>query len=174
MSEGSTGTQAQRIHFGDGGSVPNNPNLPVVLVRGALTGHSASAIRSQFEAKGWTGTWTYVVFDYHHYHPDAHEALCVASGWADIMLGGPQGETVRLEAGDLVVLPAGTGHCRVASSDDFAICGCYPPGQQNYSVLRAQHGARASHGATIAKVPLPKTDPVFGPDGPLMEAWTPT
>ena len=127
--------QAEFIDFPDGGSIPNNPDLPVMLVRAALPEHSAAAICQQFENCGWAGTWTYTVFDYHHYHHDAHEALCVASGWADIVLGGPiVGQSVRLEAGDLVVLPAGTGHCLVDSSDDFSICGCYPPGQSHYTI----------------------------------------
>ena len=161
------------LMFSDGGSVPNNPNLPVMLVRGALPDYSASTICQHFENCGWTGTWTYVVFDYHHYHHDAHEALCVASGWADIVLGGPTvGQTFRLEAGDLVVLPAGTGHCRVDSSSDFAICGCYPPGQSNYTIVKERDGALARHAADIANVPLPETDPVFGADGPLITGWS--
>ncbi|MEP3047935.1 cupin [Marinobacter alexandrii] len=163
---------AKFVTFGDGGTIPNNPILPVMLARGALPGHSASEICRHFEEMGWTGTWTYVVFDYHHYHHDAHEALCVASGWADIVLGGPEvGQTFRLEAGDLVVLPAGTGHCRIDSSPDFAICGSYPPGQSCYTIVRAQEGALARHGTAIAAVPLPGTDPVFGPYGPLLDGW---
>ena len=81
------------------------------------------------------------------------------------------GETFRLEAGDLVVLPAGTGHCRSASSSDFAICGCYPPGQSNYTIVREQDRAMARHAADIAAVPLPETDPVFGKEGPLLTGW---
>ncbi len=163
---------AEYLMFGDGGTIPNNPDLPVMLVQGALPQYNAAAICRQFESCGWAGTWTYVVFDYHHYHHDAHEALCVAAGWADIVLGGPVvGESFRLEAGDLIVLPAGTGHCLVASSSDFAICGCYPPGQTNYTIVRGRDGALARHGDYIAAVPLPETDPVFGADGPLLTGW---
>ncbi len=160
------------LYFEDDGDIPNNPTLPVVLIRRALAGHSAASICRQFEDMGWTGTWTYVVFTYHHFHPDAHEALCVASGWADIVLGGPSHVPVRVEAGDLIVLPAGTGHCRVNSSNDFAICGAYPPGQQDYTTLGVQSDAHTAYGAEIAAVPLPKSDPVFGLDGPLMKAWS--
>lgn len=135
--------EPQLIRLEDGATVPNNPDLPVVLVPNALTGASAPEIRARFEAMGWMGTWTSVVFAFHHFHPDAHEALCVASGWGDIMLGGPGGRTLRLKQGDLVVLPAGTGHCRTASSADFTVCGGYPQGQQAYSLLRESQGARA-------------------------------
>lgn len=159
------------VFFDDSGSVPNNPVLPVYLVRDALPGRSAGDILAHFEAMGWRGTWTSVVFDFQHYHHDAHEALCVATGWADIQLGGPDGQVFRLESGDLVVLPAGTGHCRIARSADFAICGCYPPGQEDYTLDRATADARARHGDAIRAVPLPLTDPVFGADGPLVKAW---
>lgn len=157
--------------FDDGGTVPNNPDLPLCLIRGAMKGQTAEQICDRYEEMGWAGTWTYVVFEYHHYHHDAHEALCVATGWADIMLGGPEGQVFRLEPGDLIVMPAGTGHCRVGSSEDFSICGCYPAGQHNYTMERAREGARARHGAAIAAVPLPNSDPIYGPDGPLIKAW---
>ena len=34
------------------------------------------------------GTWTWTVYDFHHYHSTAHEALVVATGEAVLMLGG--------------------------------------------------------------------------------------
>ena len=165
------GPEPQLIRFEDGATVPNNPDLPVVLVRGAMPGRSAAEIRARFEEMGWQGTWTWTVFDYHHFHPDAHEALCCASGWADILLGGPEGRLVRVEAGDLAVLPAGTGHRRMASSPDFQMCGSYPPGQSNFLTLREEPDALARHLKTIRSVGLPDSDPVFGPEGPLMKAW---
>lgn len=162
------------VLLSDGGSVPNNPALPVYLQRGVMAGHTATDIRAQFEKMGWAGTWTYIVFDFHHYHPNAHEALCVATGWADLQLGGAKGPMFRLEAGDLVVLPAGTGHCRLDMSADFSICGGYPPGQEEYSTFEAAPHARTRHGDAIKAVPLPATDPIFGPDGPLITAWADT
>lgn len=163
--------QPELVFLPDGGSVPNNPDLPVFLLRGAMTGHTSSEICTRFQKNGWAGTWTYIVFDFHHYHPNAHEALCVATGWADLQLGGIKGPMFRLEPGDLVVLPAGTGHCRLDMSRDFSICGCYPTGQQEYSTFDAAPRARNRHGQAIEAVPLPKTDPIFGQDGPLIAAW---
>ncbi|WP_425049871.1 cupin domain-containing protein [Psychromarinibacter sp. S121] len=156
--------------FGDDGQIPNNPDLPVVILQGALDpALSPDAIHHIQRGNGWTGNWVWTVFDYHHWHPDAHEALSVASGHADLMLGGPQGELFRVEAGDTLILPAGTGHCRLSSSGDFAVCGCYPQGQGRYSTCRAGEGR--DRVAEIARVPLPDTDPLSGPDGPLIRAW---
>lgn len=158
--------------FADDGIVPNNPRLPVVLMRGAVRpGAGAGAIRALMEANGWGGTWTYTVFDYHHYHSNAHEALVCAAGWADLLLGGPSGETFRVETGDAVVLPAGTGHRRMASGGGFAMCGAYPPGQEDRDLIRAGSEPRGDAAARIAAVADPETDPVYGSGGPLITAW---
>ncbi len=158
--------------FADDGTIPNNPDLPVVILPAAQPADAgAGALRRLHARNGWGGTWTGTVFNYHHWHPDAHEALSVATGTAEIMLGGPGGETFRLSAGDTVILPAGTGHCRISASEDFAVCGAYPPGQEDYTILRATAGDRARGMAQIRQVARPKTDPLQGASGPLLRAW---
>ncbi|MCF3972172.1 cupin [Paracoccus salsus] len=82
----------------------------------------------RFAANGWTGTWRNGVFDWHHYHRTTHEVLGCYAGWADIQLGGERGETHRIEAGDVVVIPAGLAHKRREGSDDFRVVGAYPGG----------------------------------------------
>lgn len=156
--------------FAPGEDVPNNPDLPVVILRRVVAGTDAGSIRARMEANGWGGTWTWTVFDYHHYHPDAHEALAVASGEAELALGGPDGQPVTVRAGDCVILPAGTGHKLNWSSDDFSVCGAYPAGQEDFETRRAEDGIGDSH-ARIASVALPTTDPVEGDGGPLMQHW---
>lgn len=159
--------------FADDGIVPNNPRLPVVLMPGAVRpGAGPAAIRALMEANGWGGTWTYTVFDYHHYHSNAHEALICAAGWAEILLGGPHGETFRVREGDAIVLPAGTGHRRMADGDGFAMCGAYPPGQEDRDLIRADADPRGEAAARIAAVADPETCPVYGPGGPLIAAWS--
>lgn len=154
------------------GDIPNNPALPVVLMKGAVAPDAGpAATRTLLEENGWGGTWEYTVFDFHHYHPNAHEALVVARGWADLTLGGPGAETLRVEAGDAVVLPAGTGHCRVDAAPDFLVCGAYPPGQEDYDTLRAGDPWPDDLPDRIAHVARPATDPVHGDAGPLMQAW---
>lgn len=53
-------------------------------------------MRGRLEANGWGGTWVWQVFAYHHYHPNAHEALAVVSGHAELMLGGRKGQRVSV------------------------------------------------------------------------------
>ncbi|WP_375262461.1 cupin domain-containing protein [Palleronia sp.] len=163
-------TDVKTMILPPGEDVPNNPNLPVVILRGAVAGMDAGPIRDRMEANGWGGTWTWTVYDYHHYHPDAHEALAVATGEADLTLGGPEGERVTVQAGDCLILPAGTGHKLNSSSDDFRICGAYPAGQEDFETRRAEDGIGDSR-ARIAEVALPETDPIEGKGGALLQHW---
>jgi uncharacterized protein YjlB len=152
-----------------GDQVPNNPDYPAVIARDALEGaHDDRAVRGLMEHNGWGGAWTSIVFNYHHFHPDAFETLAVASGSATLMLGGPQGETVEVRAGDVMILPPGFGHRRLAMRDGFQICGAYPPGQETYSIVRA--GYDDAMLGQIAAVAKPQTDPVWGADGALLKA----
>jgi uncharacterized protein YjlB len=153
------------------GWVPNS-RLPVMLLRGALDGATDDTeIHALCRANGWGGVWTWTVYDFHHYHSTAHEALAVAAGGARLMLGGPGGREVELRAGDLVVLPAGTGHKRLHASPDFAVCGAYPAGQEA-DLLRADEADHRGAESRIAAVPLPRTDPFYGSRGPLLQLWS--
>ena len=159
------------LTFPPGNGVPNNPHHSAVIARNALGGsHDDRAVRDLMERNGWRGTWTSIVFDYHHFHPDAFEALAVASGAATLMLGGPQGDKVEVEAGDVMILPPGFGHRRLAMRNGFSICGGYPPGQENYTILRDTDGYDNALLRQIAGVPRPTTDPAWGHDGPLLRA----
>ena len=73
-------------------------------------------------------------------------------------------------AGDVVVLPAGTGHQCVSHSPDLMVIGAYPTSGR-YDLCR---GSKAEHDkavTSIPQVPLPDTDPVFGKQGPLLRLW---
>lgn len=165
------------LRFADDGSTPNHPHLPLLLHRGAIShggGDRAAAVESTFRANGWTGLWRDGVYPFHHYHSVCHEALGIVRGWADLRFGGEDGETVRLEAGDVAVLPAGTGHKRVAASADFLVVGAYPPGQP-YDMIRSGEASAEEHAAAVKRIratPRPATDPVFGTDGGLAAAWS--
>ena len=155
------------------GGIPNNKDLPALLYRGALAADEETA-RETFRRNGWGGLWTWSVFDYHHWHPSSHEALACVSGWADLHLGGPGGPVVRVEAGDVAVLPAGFGHKRVSSGDGFAVVGAYPPGQESPDIVRADGMDMDEARERIGATPLPEADPVEGNDGALMRLWAGT
>jgi uncharacterized protein YjlB len=112
------------------------------------------------------------VFSYHHYHSNAHEVLGVVSGSANIAFGGPEGETVEVEAGDVVVIPAGVGHCNKESKGRFSVVGDYPRGQESYDLRTGEEGERPEVLENIRDVPLPKSDPLFGEKGPLTQRWS--
>ena len=158
--------------FGDDGTVPNNPALPLVLYRGALAegGDRAAACERLFAQHGWPDAWRNGIYAHHHYHSTAHEVLGIAAGSARVRLGGENGQTVELYAGDVVVIPAGVAHKRESASANFLVIGAYPKGQHP-DICRAEPGVRGKAVGNIAAVPLPAADPVTGGAGPLLERW---
>ena len=160
--------------FEDDGRIPNNPALPLLVYPGALgeSDLSPSRCKELFAQNGWGGAWVDGVFSYHHYHSNAHEVLCVVSGEASIAFGGPDGATAEVKAGDVVVIPAGVGHCNVGSSSDFAVVGAYPWGQESYDLRTGDAGERPEVLENIRNVPLPGADPLFGRRGPLLDHWS--
>ena len=151
--------------------VPNNPHLPVIIYQNAIsiTGNDPAALfEKTFSAHGWPPQWRDGVYDYHHYHTEGHEVLGVVSGHARLMLGGPDGLMIEVNPGDVLLLPAGTGHCNLGSSADFLVVGAYPPGQHADICREAPSKAQLEN---IATLPFPQHDPVQGMAGALMEHW---
>jgi uncharacterized protein YjlB len=161
--------------FKDAGGIPNHPHLPaIVYKRAAPALIDAAAIAHWLETEwprhGWRAAWRWGVYDFPHYHSTAHEVLGVYRGHATIRLGGDVGVTVLAEKGDVLVLPAGTGHQNLGSSPDFHVIGGYPEGQSP-DLLRGRKGERPAADDRIARVPLPAGDPLSGAKGALMEQW---
>ena len=174
MSEGAKENGAREYRFEDDGSIPNNPTLPLLVYPGALgeLERNPSRCREKLAENGWGGAWANGVFSYHHYHSTSHEVLCVVGGSARIAFGGPEGETVEVEAGDVVVIPAGTGHKNEGSSGDFSVVGAYPRGQESYDLRTGEEGERPEVLENVRSVPLPEADPLYGRRGPLVERWS--
>ena len=157
-----------------GKGFPNHPRLPLLVYRHALVGvteESAGHVEKLFETNGWRGTWRDGIYDYHHYHSNTHEALGVCAGQAKVQFGGPSGPIVAIEAGDVAILPAGTGHRCEEASEDFLVVGGYPEGREDYDLLRGDPAESPAAEKRIAAVPLPATDPIYGAHGPLFNHW---
>ncbi len=163
-----------RYFEASGSDCPNNPQLPALIYPGvfeASSGPIADQFERAFRDNGWTGCWRWSVHDYHHFHSNAHEALGVSKGSAKLQLGGEAGEAFDVSAGTLVILPAGTGHKKLQSSSDFFVVGSYPRGQNYYDTSRTSSNNFYQAIANIANTPLPETDPIYGPEGPLTRIW---
>jgi uncharacterized protein YjlB len=114
--------------------------------------------------------WRNGVYDYLHYHATVHEALGVARGHARVRFGGDEGKVLEISAGDVAILPAGTGHQCLSASPDFCVVGAYPPGLA-MQITRPTRKNHADALKTIPEVKVPKTDPVMGETGPLVKLW---
>ncbi len=174
MQESTPGIEVRELRFEDDGRIPNNPALPLLLYPQALAedAREHSRCRELLSKNGWGGSWINGVFPYHHYHSTSHEVLCVVGGGARITFGGPEGETVEVRAGDVVVIPAGVGHCNEGSGSGFSVVGAYPRGQENYDLRTGEEGERPEVLENIRNVAMPETDPLFGGEGPLLRHWS--
>jgi uncharacterized protein YjlB len=152
--------------------VPNNLHLPVIYYKSVLElGDGAEeSVKKLFRSNGWKNSWTDGIFTYHHYHSTAHEVLAVISGDCMLEFGGEDGNIQKVCKGDVVVLPAGVVHKNVGASPDFLCVGAYADGKEydmNYCKEEEMDQAKRN----IERVPLPKKDPVFGDNGPVIELW---
>lgn len=165
--------EVQILQLKENGNFPNNPKLPVLLYKNVFDfkdKNPASTIEKVLAENNWGGLWRNGIYSFHHYHSSAHEALGIYGGWAEVQLGGPENDPVRIEQGDLIVLPVGTAHKKINSGDGFAVVGAYPDGQSwdmNYGKLEEMENAKQN----ISKVKLPSKDPVFGAYGKMFEYW---
>lgn len=150
--------------------MPNNPRFPVLLYKQALAQAQIGPrdVEELFARNGWEPRWRDGVYGYHHYHTTAHEALGFAGGSARLMLGGPRGREVDVKEGDVLVLPAGVGHCSVRTDKHFLAVGAYPPGQ-DWDLCKTLADEAAL--ARIRNLPAPDSDPVEGRPGILLELW---
>ena len=166
--------QPKQFSFADDGSIPNNAELPVLFYKDAvdLSGahDPATVLEVLFKANGWGDSWRNGIYEFVHYHSGVHEALGIARGQARVRLGGSLGSELDLAAGDVAVLPAGTGHQCLSASRDFLVVGAYPP-EGKYDLCRGSPEEHERARRSIRSVPVASTDPVFGADGSLVAAW---
>jgi uncharacterized protein YjlB len=162
------------FRFDDDGVIPNHPRWPLIRYRGpvrlAKEFDPAAIFEELFRRNGWADSWRNGVYDYLHYHSRIHEVMGVARGSAVVQFGGTSGRKLRLNPGDVVVLPAGTGHQCMSASKDFLVVGAYPA-TGVYDVCRASEIEHRRAVKTVLKVPPPKRDPAYGKEGALLQLW---
>lgn len=155
------------------GSFPNNGLLPLLHYQRAVQLNDeddSAVVKEILETNGWTNSWVNGIYDYHHYHSTAHEVLVALKGSAHVLFGGPKGIALTFAQGDVIIIPAGVAHMKVNDADGFSCMGAYPDGQ-HYDMHYGQSGERPGVDANIRKVALPRHDPIYGNDGPLIRNW---
>lgn len=155
------GVEPETLWLARNGWMPNNEKLPVLLFRGVLRGERdmTDKLEDLVRRHGWSPEWRNGVYSFHHYHSTAHEVLAFSRGQATLILGGepPAGKEVVVRAGDIALLPCGTGHYRLSASSDFLVSGAYSLGQQ-WDLLRAAPDAAAVE--RMRRLPFPRSSPV--------------
>lgn len=161
------------LRFKDDGVVPNHPRWPLIVYRSAIRLRDdldpAAILEDMFRKNGWGRSWRNGIYDYVHYHSRIHEVLGVARGNATVEFGGARGRKLKLSAGDVAILPAGTGHRCISASSDFLVVGAYPPSGTYDECTASEDHKQAVK--TIRRVPRPRRDPLYGLRGQLVSAW---
>lgn len=141
----------------------NHPRWPLLIYPGVLKDATPEAFEELFTKNLWPAAWRDGVHPFHHYHSNSHEALGVYSGEVTVQFGGEGGVTITAKPGDVIVLPAGTWHKKLASRGSLGVVGAYPAGS-NPDLCRPNT-------KRTAQTPLPACDPVHGAGGPLFTYW---
>lgn len=165
--------------------LPNSSilNKPLLIYHAAFVagghGHdaagpaSASAVESHLSAVGVvTPQWRYTMYPTTHFHSTSHEVLCVTSGRARLCFGGeenPGRVETTVQAGDVMVLPAGVAHRLLEDLEGgFQMVGSYPDGC-HWDMCFGKAGEDGKVKA-IAKLEWFRKDPIFGDQGPVLDA----
>jgi uncharacterized protein YjlB len=159
-----------RMKFRNDGYVPNNPRFALLHYRKALQlgrkHDPAAVIEKTFEGNGWGDVWRNGIYGFVHYHSKIHEVLGIARGSATLQLGGNKGRTVKVSAGDVLIVPAGVGHECLRASPTFLVVGAYPP-EGTYDECRGSLQERDPAIAAIRRVGVPKQHPLYGGRRPI-------
>ncbi|HEX3431001.1 MAG TPA: hypothetical protein VHT03_08950 [Rhizomicrobium sp.] len=162
------------FRFIDDGETPNN-EWPLVIyrspVRLAEDYDPAAIFEELFALHGWKDSWRDGVYDFLHFHTHRHEVLGFARGRVEVAFGGAKGKRLLLKAGDVAILPAGTGHKRIEASGNLLVVGAYPQNSGAYDQPKPSSAEHQKALRNIAAVPPPKEDPVYGLGGPLIGLW---
>jgi len=165
--------QVDAYRFSDDGRIPNNDKFPLLIYREVLNLHGrdpAASVTRLFGSNNWTGAWRNGIYTYDHFHVVTHEVLGIVRGHVRVRFGGQNGLAVELSAGDVIVIPVGVGHKNLGADRELLVVGAYPDGREP-DICTGTASERRLMWDTMAQVPVPSTDPVFGERGPLIDHW---
>ena len=143
------------------GPIPNHPRWPLLVYPGVVQLARPEAFEELFTRNRWPAAWRNGVHPFHHYHSNSHEVLGVYEGEVTVQFGGERGISVTARPGDVIVLPAGTGHKKLASRGALGIVGArsleqLQPSLDSVNVtLSAEERAAIS---ALSRTPPPATD----------------
>jgi len=144
----------------------------LLIYRNAFSGRGdkgATWLEQRFIDNDWSNSWRNGIFSFHHYHSITHEVLGIYSGSALVHMGGEEGSKLTIQAGDIIVIPAGVGHKNL-NSEDLGVVGAYPAGMM-YDMNYGKPGERPQADKNIAAVNVPETDPLLGKNNGLLDVW---
>ncbi|KFA73807.1 hypothetical protein S40288_03180 [Stachybotrys chartarum IBT 40288] len=133
---------------------------------------SAAAIEAHLRHIGVVvPQWRFTMYDTSHYHSTTHEVLCVSHGRARLCLGGednPGKVEPLVEAGDVLVLPAGVAHRLLQDLDGgFQMVGSYPTGKEWDMCYGGPEEEDKSE--RIMALSWFEKDPIYGNNGPVLD-----
>jgi uncharacterized protein YjlB len=138
-----------------------------LLVYPVLIEADPPGLEALFDRNHWPAAWQNGVC-VHHFHTQREVSASTAGG--TVQFGGDTGVTVTAKPGDVIVLPAGTGHKKLSSRGALGIVGAYPQGQHPDMCTPLLSNLERTAQA-VERVPLPDRDPVYGAGGPLFTHW---
>ena len=97
----------QTLIIPEDGIFPNNSALPLVLMQQVFDPTETNLVRTieeKIHKNAWGGSWRNGIYNFHHYHSTAHEVLGLYSGKVKAQFGGPDGQAVTAEAGDVIII----------------------------------------------------------------------
>lgn len=155
------------------GLLPNSSilNKPLLIYHSVFANPSASAIEAQLTSVGVVDPqWRYGMYPTTHFHSTTHEVLCVSSGRARLCFGGednPERVEPTVEAGDVMVLPAGMAHRLLEDFGGFQMVGSYPKGC-DWDMCYGREGEEGKT-KSIRDVKWFERDPIYGDEGPVLD-----
>ena len=161
-----------QLLFKDDGRIPNS-KYPLILYKNTFSergSKGAAWLEGTFRRNNWTNSWRNGIYSFHHYHSTSHEVLGVYSGNAIVQLGGESGERVKIEAGDVIIIPAGVGHKNLGG-EGLGVVGAYPDGR-SWDLMKGKPDERPQADKNIAALPIPKSDPILGKQDGIPKVWS--